>query len=584
MKQKQKKRGRRGIGILIGAIVLVCSFPAHAEEVKISDKEYVVTLNDALNLYMSNEKPVSGDVGSKVFLTYTVEKVTKNAAKQSGIVGTMDHAAEYPYLKDGRMYFEDKTLLYEEGYTYVFRFERTEDGFEYRCARLKGEESVTLHFGNTTLAPDTEAYKYYGTWIGGALGDTVSAVLNHVRCYDENGNDLGIHFNGASGILQNDMNDMLNVHLPIGSTSSFSLKDTDTVLISNRYATQSDRVYMEYEVENITQDDTYQQGLMATNAPAKLYPHSEEEGQGYLYIQQYEKGQGETPLLREGGKYFICFSRKEGGFDGIVQCTVNGETETTTFSYGIGKYQETYPYFSIWLGEGPASGITADFKNFKCYDAEGNSLGVQLNRKEIQVSRQGELENYSKCEAVYYCKDNHGFIVLADDTKATVELEGVKSEGTYKILNGTQLYYVQDDGKEMYDYTYLQITDQDGHMYKRLKNSPVTFVTDEETTVVYAEAENGYRIQEPDKPVKEGNTFIGWYLGDDTAFDFDTVVTEGITLYAKWENGNGYKYLAADQPWYCDMNVPMLISIVTSCVLVGGSIVGSVVMIRRKKK
>lgn len=580
----RRKKGRRMLGVLMGAVMLMGGVSVHAEEVKISDKEYVVTLNDSLNLYMSNEKPVSGKIGSKVFLTYTVEKVTKNKATQSGVVGTMDHTAEYPYVENGRLCYEEKTLLYEEGYTYVFRFERTKDGFEYRCARLKDEESVTINFGNTTLAPETEAYKYYGTWIGGGLEDTVSAVLNHVRCYDENGNDLGIHFNGPSGVLQSDMNKMLDVHLPIGSTSSFSLEDTDTVLISNKYATQSDRVYMEYEVENVKRDDTYQQGLMATSAPDQSYPHADSVGKGYLYLQAYERGEGETPLLREGGKYFICFSRKEDGFDGIIQCTVKGETETTIFSYAIGKYQRQYPYFSLWLGEGPASGVTADFKNFKCYDAEGNNLGVQLNRSDISISRHGEVANYSTSKAVYYCKDNHGFIILADDNKATIEREGVTSEGTYKIMNGTQLYYVQDDGKEMYDYKYLKITDQDGHVYKRLRTSPVTFVTDEETTVVYAEAENGYRIQEPDKPVKEGNTFKGWYLGDDTAFDFNTVVTEGITLYAKWKDGNGHEYLAVNHPWYDDFNMPMLISIIISCVLVGGSIAGSVVLFRRKKK
>ena len=38
----------------------------------------------------------------------------------------------------------------------------------------------------------------------------------------------------------------------------------------------------------------------------------------------------------------------------------------------------------------------------------------------------------------------------------------------------------------------------------------------------------------PDTPVKSGYRFVGWYSGD-AKWDFDTLVTENLTLTAKWE-------------------------------------------------
>ena len=122
MKQKVKA----SICLLIFAILLCSSFSVHAadEQIQLSSKEYLVSLMDANSIFISNDKAVSGEVGSKVFLTYTVEEVTKNTATTNGVIGTKDNTQDYPYLKDGKMSYTQKSQLFEAGYTYVFRFER----------------------------------------------------------------------------------------------------------------------------------------------------------------------------------------------------------------------------------------------------------------------------------------------------------------------------------------------------------------------------------------------------------------------------------------------------------------------------
>ena len=42
------------------------------------------------------------------------------------------------------------------------------------------------------------------------------------------------------------------------------------------------------------------------------------------------------------------------------------------------------------------------------------------------------------------------------------------------------------------------------------------------------------KIKEPEIPIKDGYKFIGWY-NEEKLWDFNTIVTEDIFLYAKWE-------------------------------------------------
>jgi uncharacterized repeat protein (TIGR02543 family) len=60
----------------------------------------------------------------------------------------------------------------------------------------------------------------------------------------------------------------------------------------------------------------------------------------------------------------------------------------------------------------------------------------------------------------------------------------------------------------------------------------VTFEVDDSADTVVVE--RGTKVEEPEAPTKSGYTFKGWYSGDDL-FDFDTVITEDITLTAKWK-------------------------------------------------
>ena len=63
----------------------------------------------------------------------------------------------------------------------------------------------------------------------------------------------------------------------------------------------------------------------------------------------------------------------------------------------------------------------------------------------------------------------------------------------------------------------------------------VIFDSDGGSAVESVEVEDGKKATEPTAPVKEGYTFLGWYL-DDNKWDFnEQTVTKDITLTAKWD-------------------------------------------------
>lgn len=75
-----------------------------------------------------------------------------------------------------------------------------------------------------------------------------------------------------------------------------------------------------------------------------------------------------------------------------------------------------------------------------------------------------------------------------------------------------------------------------------LANANITYVatfdTDGGSTVADQNVPYGSKVTRPADPTKQDKVFAGWYTTDalTTAFDFDTVITDDTTIYAKWED------------------------------------------------
>ncbi|MEY8391360.1 InlB B-repeat-containing protein [Lachnospiraceae bacterium 45-W7] len=78
----------------------------------------------------------------------------------------------------------------------------------------------------------------------------------------------------------------------------------------------------------------------------------------------------------------------------------------------------------------------------------------------------------------------------------------------------------------------------------------VTFNADNGSENEVQTVADGAKVQQPAEPEKFGHTFQGWFKGDaEEAFDFETAITENLTLTAKWQkisaNVDDYEGLGA---------------------------------------
>lgn len=119
----------------------------------------------------------------------------------------------------------------------------------------------------------------------------------------------------------------------------------------------------------------------------------------------------------------------------------------------------------------------------------------------------------------YYCPVNVG------------NAEGVITGGSFyrlvtveKISDGTSAYI---SGGTFYDKLKGAYAETDYSIQGR----EVTYMGGED---VYAMQVVNGKASAPDTPVKSGYRFVGWYNGN-AKWDFDTPVTENLTLTAKWE-------------------------------------------------
>ena len=570
----KKKILKQVLALAFCFALLQSPISAQAEEKIIpSTVDYEVTLRDASLVFIGNERAVDWEVGDKYFLTYTVDSVEKNETIQSGMIVTSDPEGTHPYLNGG-MRFAQQSLVCEAGYTYFFRFEVTKDGLEYVAAKAKGEESSYVEFPYTTGEIKTEG-PYFGVWIG--EGGSVTAELTHVRCYDEKGTDLGIYTPAASQISISDMTAAEGVN----HTYEFSLSEARCISFGNARKTDSDVAFLEYTVSNVDAKDVDQSGVNMTNAPTEVYPHG--NNMGYLNYTPHN-ADNPTKLLTEEAHYLVRFERGKESYEVLVKRTLaDGTVDYFSFSNWFGTYNANFGYVAMWIGENCS--VTADFTEVKCYDGEGNNLGIQTN-KSVKVSHFGELEDYSQCAAVYYCKETDTFISLDDECNASRRVDGEESasQGTYAIEQAVMTLRIGDE-KEEFDYTYNAFKDKDGNKYIRLTESTVTFKTrfmgGDVIETALVTAEDGFKLTEPDDPKQEGRTFAYWQTGDGKEYDFDEVVMKNMDLYASWDGEGEWALTSA---LGVSSNVWTVVIVATVCaVLIGGTVTG-VIFINRGKK
>lgn len=543
------RNGKRKVAVRIGAMMLMSMLLlgnlqiALAEDVQVTKKEYEVYFAGSGDNMLCNKKSVGSKIGTEYFLTYTVEDV-ESSGKQNGLIGTSAPDMQYPYSEEsGVLYMqytdeEDKIgPLLQKGYTYLIKYIVTETGFRYTAAKAKDDKSefVVLpgRYADETLK---ENCGYFGLWFG--VGET-NAHLTHVRFYDKDGNDLGVQ----SPRMQAMVTTSGNVEKAKDVEASYTLraKDLSDLAISNELALTTKKMFIEYTVKS-NSSTCNQTGVAYSNDPKEKAPHAN----GFLRYSSSQEKPDEF-LLQEGAEYLITLERNSSHFVALVQITKDGRTEKVFFPNAYGEGFEGSQYFSLWFGDSSLREATFILENVKFYDENHKNLGVQSNRDELSIRYIGPMLDYSNCEAVYYCKDDGSLYVLNKDQSMQYMEDKDILSGTYSVSKNVITLKTARDTRE-YDYLYRQFSNQEGKLYERLYTYDVNFVTGKGTEVESQKLDmsTGYTVQKPTDPVLEGCTFKAWCMADGTEYDFESIVTESKTLYAKWTDGAGVEYIATD--------------------------------------
>lgn len=173
------------------------------------------------------------------------------------------------------------------------------------------------------------------------------------------------------------------------------------------------------------------------------------------------------------------------------------------------------------------NGVTVD-KDYTL-DMQGNLLTI-CNSRDFSKNANLTVKNASRVVATgvtisggsYYCP------VYAGDEND--EIEGGSFYGPVTVR-----YQGSSEGRTP---AYIS----GGTFYDKLKGAHAeTDYSIQGHEVTYMDGEDVYAMQvvndkasAPDTPVKSGYRFVGWYNGN-AKWDFDTPVTENLTLTAKWE-------------------------------------------------
>lgn len=550
--------------------------PVIAEAVTPSDVNYSVSLKNNVRLFMHNKKTIGSEVGTEYYMTYTVKDVTA-VGTQQGVMGAQDYLQSYPYQNNkGMMRFTiHENFLLEEGATYFIKVTViAKGGFRYNVTKAKGDSITNLYFDKLTGGAKSDML-YYGLWIAqGVKGDNnTTAELTNVRCYDAKGNDLGVQVSCdcvglVTGGSADKQDSKLNYYYEI------DVDEKAHVAVSNKKATDSDKIYMEYEVRE-AEYAIHQEGVALSNSPQSTYPHSK----GQLRYVTYDEPNDSVELLQIGAKYLVAVEKSEDKYEVSVQRIKDGKVTNFNFQRSYKTYDPGYQYASLWFSELYGE-IPISFKltNVKIYDAKHNDLGVQCN-KEAVIIRRGALDGYEDCEATYYCKENGNSLALYEDQTIKFTKDGATEEGTYEVLDNVMTVSF-GSGDAEYEYYYKQITDDEGNVYERLYNYKIRFVTGNGSKVETQKISNktGYVAKEPETPTLEGCEFLGWYRKDGSEYDFTQLVTESATLYAKWSGEGGVVFVSEEN------NVGQYVMLGVSILALAGGLTACVVFIRKGVK
>ena len=263
----------------------------------------------------------------------------------------------------------------------------------------------------------------------------------------------------------------------------------------------------------------------------------------------YKKGSEELRIYKSGkieikGVENILSSGL--GVDGILYVTtLNG-----VYKYNLADYTKMSSY-EVTLDAGDGNVATYLVKSGATFSVDLSNPGYVVDKVLVKgtntqfvlgttavtsdlelvvVWAYDEIDDYTEILGNYYCQSTKVLLELKEDNVAVYD----GTTYTDRVLTSDEII-IDGLGSATYNGMYIAF---DGN-YVRLGAFIVTFDTGRGNAKIDPQTYDGdtYVVTKPADPVREGYTFVCWLTADGEVFDFDTVVTGSIHLFAKWEIG-----------------------------------------------
>ena len=271
--------------------------------------------------------------------------------------------------------------------------------------------------------------------------------------------------------------------------------------------------------------------------------------------------QNETQTLTYTVTPNLCVGRNQYNLNGetMLHC---GETtlsvpapyvtlsayQVTTNRYVNGELKETVtgPVQLLPEGGAPLNWSSDPYNNAPFVEAKLDDVTQEGNSALLTEAKQYTLDLYYANEYTvkYTWADAPAGVTPPTDTETYLGVDAAKAAVDKNYTNGYQF-----SGSDGFFYTFSgwnegtvsgQVVTFNGSWTKGDKDpskwATVTFNSNGGSTVASQTVKYNNKAKEPTAPTKSGYTFAGWYTEEQltNTYDFGTLVTKDITLYAKW--------------------------------------------------
>lgn len=334
---------------------------------------------------------------------------------------------------------------------------------------------------------------------------------------------------------------------PSNVAYSVGLKSANYISIFNKDKVDlsiGKRYYLTYTVDEVNEHEMNISGVFLAKDKSQTTP----------YVTGMLKYSPEKDMLLEpGASYFCRVEVTAEGWDYVFAKMGKNDSHWIQLPTQESHEKEGHQFFGIYLAG--TKSLTAQLSSVLFYDEQGNNLGVEVKTvtgSSTVKKTSTAIEDYSLCEAVYWCEANQTTLILDGEQNIGVQVENLEEDTTWYKYNvrSTTLIMQKDKEEVAYEYYYSFMRDSEGNRYERLRDTKVTFETGQKehegNKTVDVTAKDGYKVQKPADPTVNEYTFKEWCLSNGRAFDFEKYVMESVTLYARYEDGDGHEYLVVN--------------------------------------